>query len=93
MSTSFYNTIGLNGVKLADANIQAINQEDAIYGLFERLKVPLTPSDVSLRFKQWPITSIRRAITNLTKDNRLEKMLHMKQGMYGKPEHTWRIKI
>jgi hypothetical protein len=36
-----------------------------------------------------PITSIRRAMSNLTKDNKLVKTNAMKQGGYDKPNFIW----
>ena len=39
-----------------------------------------------------PITSIRRAITNLEKDGFLTKTDHMISGDFGSPVHTWELK-
>ena len=38
-----------------------------------------------------PITSVRRAISNLTKDHKLEKSSKQKLGKYGKLNHTWHL--
>lgn len=37
-----------------------------------------------------PLTSVRRAITNLTNSGQLVKTSHQVQGPYGKPEYCWR---
>ena len=39
----------------------------------------------------WPITSIRRAITDLTNAGKLTKTDTMKLGRYGKHVHTWKL--
>jgi hypothetical protein len=39
-----------------------------------------------------PITSIRRAITNLEKDGLLKKTDHMIDGDFGAPVHTWELR-
>ena len=38
---------------------------------------------------KWPITSTRRAITNLTEDGILVKTSFQSMGQYGRPEHHW----
>jgi hypothetical protein len=38
-----------------------------------------------------PVTSIRRAITDLTVQDKLVKTNVMEIGGYGKDEHTWRL--
>lgn len=37
----------------------------------------------------WPVTSTRRAITNLTTDGILVKTEFQSAGPYGRPEHHW----
>lgn len=88
----FYNTINLAGEELKGAQANSSKQQQMIFDLFKKWRIAMTPSDVWLQFKQWPITSVRRAITNLTKSGKLEKMGEMKMGLYGKPEHKWKIK-
>ena len=56
-----------------------------------------TPSEVwdSLMEKNGliPITSIRRAKSELTKDNKLFKTDELKSGKWGKSEHIWQVDI
>ena len=102
---SYHNTNKLTGHKLKEANIKAYNQEENVIDIFEHLTFVygkeqlLTPSRIE---SQWinllrgrkrfpPITSIRRALTNLTKKGKLEKTNKMEVGKYGKPEHCWKL--
>ena len=41
----------------------------------------------------WPITSTRRAITNLTTAGILQKTNHQSMGPYGRPEHHWQWRV
>jgi len=60
----------------------------------------LSPSDVFLIFrdtfkKNYPITSIRRAMTDLSSPkcgDVLEKTAEMKIGLWNRPEHLWTLK-
>ena len=60
---------------------------------FKDQEKPQSPSMVYYAFlKAWPITSVRRAITNLTTAGELVKTNNTVTGMYGKPEHLWSLK-
>ena len=65
-------------------------------GLFQKFN-NLTPSEclgkfeTVLRLTPPPITSIRRAITTLTKRGYLIKSDEMKKGLYGVSEYVWRL--
>ena len=91
MQLSFYNTINLPPEKLSQADANCKNQEHLILSHFKQVG-KATPSDVWKVFNAYPITSIRRAITNLTDTGKLSRTQEMKAGMYGKPEHYWTIK-
>ena len=41
--------------------------------------------------REWPITSIRRAISTLTKQGNLTKTDELRKGKYGKKTHTWKF--
>ena len=41
--------------------------------------------------KSYPLTSIRRAMSNLTDNGKLIKLARMVMGNYGKKVHTWRL--
>lgn len=93
---SYHVTTPLDPQTLREAIVQAKRQEDAILAIFQRLRRPLTPSDV-LRIttaagKRWPITSVRRAITDLEREaGALVKTDSLRMGPLGKPEHAWRL--
>lgn len=91
----FYNTIHQTGEQLKENWANATRQERAIWAVFNRLPadVVLTPFEVlNLSGLNVPITSIRRAMTDLTKAGILEKTPIMKSGPYGKPSHSWALK-
>lgn len=88
---TFYNTTALTGDRLKAYRQSAQTQEDIIHGLF-KAETTLSPSQVDeMTGNAWPITSIRRAISDLTREGRLEKLDRMVEGKYGKPEHVWRF--
>ena len=43
--------------------------------------------------KDWPITSIRRAISTLTKQGKLTKTNELRKGKYGKNTYAWEYNI
>lgn len=87
---AFYNTAKLTGFDLSQAIDAAATQKDAILEIFKVSK-NLTPSQVLyLSGRPWLITSIRRAIHDLTTEGELEKTERQVAGMHGKPEHVWR---
>jgi hypothetical protein len=75
-------------------------QEASILGLFQAFASTAavegatpgryTPSEVHAMFPNWPITSIRRALTNLTKAGRLHHFKgDRRPGPRGARESTW----
>ena len=87
----FYNTIELNETELEKEIKNAKNQEEKILIVFKKEK-ELTPSEVWEYLMEYPLTSIRRAMTNLTDQGRLIKTNTQKVGYYGKPNYVWKIK-
>lgn len=93
---AFHQTTPLDPQTLREAVVQAASQEAAILAIFQRLRRAMTPSDVwaitQAAGKQWPMTSIRRAITDLTDERHaLEKTGRLRVGMFGKPENFWQL--
>jgi len=89
---TFYNTTHLTGFELKESRRKANTQEDRILHFFERNKGNrYTPEEIQTycQMATRPLTSVRRAITNLTKEGYLRKTKTMKLGMYGKQVHTW----
>lgn len=90
---AYYDTTGLGDEALAERIAQAETQEERIRLYFEaHPQLRLTPFEIQERlFPETPVTSVRRAITNLTDECVLEKTDHMKEGRFGQPNHTWTL--
>lgn len=76
--------------------IKATKQGKVILKFFQDNKgKKFTPFEVNeLCFKNTvPITSVRRAITNLTKRGQLIKLSEYKNGNYKHPNHLWTIPV
>lgn len=95
MPKSYHNTNGLKGESLTNSEQKAQSQEEIILELFKSKNTPLSASQV---FKEYPsiipITSVRRAISNLKKSNVLEKTKETRSGLYGNtPEHLYKLTL
>lgn len=99
MAAIFYNTIGLTPPLLTKAQEDAISLQELVKTIYTKNRGrKFSPSQIhkviELKYKKKnPITSVRRAITNLTNFEFgmiLEKTETMVVGPYGYPEHTWR---
>lgn len=91
---SYYNTTNLEGEDLAEAKSQARTQQDRILTFFEEHPGALfTPFEVreGAEMHQTPITSVRRAMTNLTDDGELVKTELTRLGKFGANNYTWRL--
>jgi hypothetical protein len=90
----YFNTTSLSGEDLKQAVIDAANQEDAILLIYQATGKPYTPSAIlgmtTRAGHKWPITSIRRSISNLTDRKELVMLPNTKEGLYGKHEHYWK---
>lgn len=88
---NFHNTNNETGAVLERSEAKVRTQEDRILDHFRR-GGEHTPDEVwGHLFKNGtPLTSVRRAITNLTNDGYLEKTERQRIGMYGKQVYTWR---
>ena len=90
----YYNTTNLKGDELKTSQKKAVSQEQKLLEIFKNHQIPLSPTEVRRNFTSpfAPLTSIRRALSNLTRDGKLEKTSKKKLGMYGKLEHCWKLK-
>ena len=90
---SYYNTNAESGARLGVSERKALSQEAVIERFFRlRPRGRYGPADVQdMVLSRCPITSIRRAITNLTTRGILIKTDHKHRGKYGKQEHTWQL--
>lgn len=95
MSKSFYNTTNETGDKLSLFDQKAGRQETVILEWFTK-----HPDDLRTPFEIWdslftpevPITSVRRAISNLTKRGLLVKTDKKKLEEYGRENYCWKLK-
>ena len=89
---TYYNTNNEEGANLLRSRMNTQKQEDVIYLLFNGNDVHLSPDMIkTLLVQDYPITSIRRALTNLTDKGLLKKTNEMVMGKYGKKTHTWKL--
>jgi len=89
---SFYNTTGVTGNQLQQYRQQAESQESVILQFFlEHPHSAYTPSELSKLLPRAPLTSIRRAVSDLTREGLLEKTTAQKNGIYNRPEYKWRL--
>ena len=92
--TKFFNTTKLKGESLKTSKKNSKSQDMKILDFFRLNKdIKMSPSYVhkSLFNELTPLSSIRRAITNLSNSGYLLKCKDMIEGNYGKLEHTWKF--
>ena len=92
----YYNTNDETQPQLFRSWAQTAKQNDLIYEVFKRhTHREFTPDDIhnhpDVSRRRWPITSIRRAISTLTKQDKLTKTSNLREGQYGKQTHTWKL--
>ena len=91
--SAYFNTTHLTGSDLHDAHKAAQTQDAVILALYRTHNRPLSPSEVlalcEREGRKWPLTSIRRSITNLAKANALTKLDEYHRGPYGHREGYW----
>ena len=90
---SYYNTTEETGSELAESHAKAKTQEKKILLCFHDQGNPLSASAIcDMLNDAYPITSIRRALTDMTNQGDLEKTDKKVMGRYGKKEHQWRLR-
>ena len=94
----YYNTAKTTGDRLWKHKEKNNKQEGLILELFKlNPKLELSPFEVQTALKRFnvlkaPITSIRRAITDLTNNEMLVKTATRKLGPYGRDSFCWKYK-
>lgn len=98
--SAFHNTTHLDGKALQVANEKARSQEEDVLSIFESpYSKTLTP-EMALtclqaknpeRYANTPITSIRRAFSNLKNHGLIYKTKVMIKGSYGMPVNCWKL--
>ncbi len=90
-----YNTTNKTGEALKNAQQRTLSQEEKIMNFARSTDMAMfSPSLVcQLVFSiRTPLTSVRRAMTDLTSKGLLEKTSHQTEGLYGEPEYCWKLK-
>ena len=97
-SNTYFNTTDQDIDYVNKRKAKNKTQEGIVHDLFKSMTT-LTASEVltasetlNLFSNKVPITSIRRAISNLQKEEKLVKTTDTKTGIYGAPEHYYTIK-
>ena len=91
----FYNTIHLPKDLLAKELIKTKKTKEKILAVFRvSLDIGLTPAEVFDALDQvYPLTSIRRCITNLTQNDKVLVKTHKQRpGFYVTPNYIWKLK-
>ena len=94
MKNHYHNTTDSNNPDLGTYENKARSQEELILDWFNQGRAA-TPSMVCrIVFRnRVPLTSVRRALSNLTKQFKLEKSDIQREGQYGRPEYVWRLPL
>ena len=94
MIHTYYNTTDSVAPERDLFESQARSQEEVLAVFFNNNPLgQYQPSQIQTTlFPNAPITSVRRALTNLTERGILEKTTIQRQGPYGRPEYLWRMR-
>ncbi len=90
----YFNTTNEQGESLKEALNKAMNQQDRIVEFFRSNKDrQLTPVEVAdaIFDTRTPLTSIRRAMTNASKNGLLVQTDKKKKGAYGRMNYCWKF--
>jgi hypothetical protein len=95
---SYHNTTQESGQQLIEFKDKAKTQDERVLILFKETPLSArTPSSIWQAYlekyvgKNPPLTSIRRAISNLTRDEKLIKTPHKSYGIHGRTEYNWKF--
>jgi hypothetical protein len=93
METSYYNTTHSKHPQLTCFETKAKSQEEKILEWFVMYDQPGSPSQLCrlIYHNAVPLTSIRRAMTNLTNHGKLVKTNKQIRSPYGRPEYQWKL--
>lgn len=94
----FHNTTKESGSLLEKAEAATKKQEEIVYEVFVKADREMSPSEVweivtELLGQAWPLTSVRRAISDLTSSGKLVQTKTKRIGLYGRPEYLWRLAL
>lgn len=92
VADAFFNTTRETNPTLATYRKKAAIQDNAILDIIDRLGGSAAPSTIWRAMnKSCPITSVRRACTNLTNAGKLVKTDRKHQGEFGRNEYIWTL--
>lgn len=99
MQSSFHNTINLTHEALECANAKASSQEEVVLQFFKDNRgMKFTPCEVHRALTgngkldaRTLLTSVRRAISDLTRDGKIVKTTQKKLGAFGMANYTWML--
>lgn len=87
-----YNTTAETGQMRMRFEVAAGKQDAAVLEFFRDFPGEYSPSEIQKNvLPKAPLTSVRRAMSTLTKKGLLEKTDAKRMGPYGRPEYKWRI--
>ena len=90
--TSYHNTNSETGETLTNSELKAGSQEEKVMRFMtERTNNGYTADEIHKHFPGWPITSVRRAISNLAKTGKLKKTDIQRMGRYNKMTYVYKI--
>lgn len=91
-ATSYHQTNAVSQTQLVDYETKARRQEDLIISILRRHPAKVqNAEDLMLHFgNNVPITSVRRALTNLANEGTIEKC-GQGVGAYGRPINLYRL--
>ena len=93
----YWPTTPLSQEQLAGAIRVAEQQDELVLAIFRAHQRAMTPSEVwrigTEGGRQWPLTSVRRSMTNLANAEVLVRLSMTQQSPYGRPEHCWALPI
>jgi len=90
----YYNTTNEKGEQLKESTKKTGNQYERILAFFKKNDTQLlTPPQIRgyVFGNSVPLTSVRRAVTDLTNDGKLTMTQVMRKGEYGKLNHCWKL--
>ena len=93
MSKEYYNTLNESALEVKTSETKAKKQKDEIFAIYRHTLRLMTPAEIwdgdGFKGNNVPLTSIRRAITNLESEGLLKKTDIQKPGVYGKMNYCW----
>jgi len=90
---AYYPTTAPTAKQLAQRTAKANGQNSLILAFFQANPGHgFTAWQVSKEFTQWPLTSIRRALHTLEKDDRLVRTGEQREGGYGHENFVYQLK-